>query len=272
LRYILNAMLKTIAKLIIFILLTVITQIGGVLYLVSSVLIGSSAKWKFIKRTAVFIGLYLITTFYIVPVIAPYWGREKIVETEFLEAHSWCYTLANRSYVKPQLNRSLKEVSEAFGTKNPGIKLVYLDANFPFIDGFPLLPHLSHNDGKKIDIALIYKDGQSELTNKKPSRSGYGVYENPKNGEFNQTVVCKKQEYWQYDFPKYLSMGTTNDDISFSEEGTKQLIGIILKQKKVERLFIEPHLKSRLILKSDKLKFHGCKAVRHDDHIHFETK
>lgn len=58
-----------------------------------------------------------------------------------------------------------------------GIQVVYLDTNFPFINKFPLLPHLSHSDGKKIDVSLIYKDEKGKLTNKKPSVSGYGVYD-----------------------------------------------------------------------------------------------
>lgn len=56
------------------------------------------------------------------------------------------------------------------------------------------------------------------------------------------------------------------------EKGTKALAQLILKQKNVGKLFIEPHLKTRLNLTSKKVRFHGCKAVRHDDHIHFQLK
>jgi hypothetical protein len=37
-------------------------------------------------------------------------------------------------------------------------------------------------------------------------------------------------------------------------------------------MIVQPHLKSRLKLKSTKIRFHGCKAVRHDDHIHIQLK
>ena len=30
--------------------------------------------------------------------------------------------------------------------------------------------------------------------------------------------------------------------------------------------------KTRLLLTSDKIRFHGCQAVRHDDHIHVQLK
>ncbi|WP_231970220.1 hypothetical protein [Tenacibaculum jejuense] len=163
----------------------------------------------------------------------------------------------------------LDRVSKELSKKHKGIKLVYLDANFPFFDGFPLLPHLSHNDGKKIDVSLIYEK-DNVVTNKKKSVTGYGVFSGPKKSEYNQITICKSKGYWQYDFPKYLTFGSINKDIEFSKKGTKSLINTILKQKQVSKLFIEPHLKSRLDLKNKKIRFHGCQAVRHDDHIHFQ--
>ena len=30
-----------------------------------------------------------------------------------------------------------------------------LDGGFPFLDGFPLLPRLSHDDGRKLDLAFL---------------------------------------------------------------------------------------------------------------------
>ena len=66
--------------------------------------------------------------------------------------------LMNRNYVRPELNTSLQKIGEGLSKKHKGIQVVYLDANFPFINKFPLLPHLSHNDGKKIDLSFIYAD------------------------------------------------------------------------------------------------------------------
>ncbi|MCR8668065.1 hypothetical protein NO995_10255 [Aestuariibaculum sp. M13] len=264
--------MRILLHIIIFVILTIITQIGGILYLVSILLINRNAKKRRIKRIGIFVGLYLISTFLIVPNVAPIFGREKIKETQFLKAHSIFYKLANRNYVRPELNKTLTQVATEFENQNSGIKMVYLDANFPFIDKFPLLPHLSHNDGKKIDVSLIYKTPNGQLTNKKPSISGYGVYENPKPNEYDQSEVCKKSGHWQYDFPKYLTLGTINKDIDFSESGTRNLANLILKQNSIGKMFIEPHLKTRLNLTNEKVRFHGCQAVRHDDHIHFQLK
>lgn len=252
--------------------MTVFTQIGGIVYIIAVISIKKRSKNRQWKRFGIFAGLYLITTFMIVPNVAPIFGREKIKETAFLKAHSVFYKLANRNYVRLELNQSLNQIATEFETENNGIQMIYLDANFPFIDGFPLLPHLSHNDGKKVDVSFIYEDPNGNLTNKKPSISGYGVYEKPTEKENDQNMVCKQRGNWQYDFPKYLTLGKINQEIEFSEIGTRELANLILKQNSVGKLFIEPHLKSRLNLTNDKVRFHGCQAVRHDDHIHFQLK
>ena len=216
--------------------------------------------------------LYLLATYVIVPITAPIFGREKIKESEMVQAHSFFYKLANRNYVRPALNEAIGKIAGEFERQNSGIKMVYLDANFPFMNQFPLLLHLSHHDGKKIDISLIYEDQNGQLTNKKPSVSGYGVYEGPTKKEYDQISTCKDQGHWQYDFPKYLTFGKVNPAIAFSERGTRRLVKRIVKQPEIGKLFIEPHLKSRLNLKNKKIRFHGCQAVRHDDHIHFQLK
>ena len=235
-------------------------------------LVKKKTEKRRLKRIGFFAGLYLLATLLIVPNLAPIFGREKIKDSEFVQAHSFFYKLANRNYVRPELNKSLAKIGEEFGKKNSGIKVNYLDANFPFIDKFPLLPHLSHNDGKKIDVSLVYKNPNGKLTNKKPSVSGYGAYESPTEKEYDQISICKDKGYWQYDFPKYLTLGKINKEIEFSKNGTRELSNLIVKQREIGKLFIEPHLKNRMNLKSGKVRFHGCQAVRHDDHIHFQLK
>ncbi len=172
----------------------------------------------------------------------------------------------------PELNKTIDEIAKQFENQNSGIKMVYLDASFPFIDNFPLLPHLSHNDGKKIDVTFIYETQKGQLTNKKPSISGYGVFEKPTANEYDQIAVCENRGNWQYDLSKYLTFGKINESIEFSEEGTRELAKLILEQETIGKLFIEPHLKDRLNLTDGKIRFHGCQAVRHDDHIHFQLK
>ncbi len=259
--------LKFFLHLILAVFLTVLTQIGGILYLLSLIVFRKKGKRKYLY----FLGIYLLFTFLIVPYSAPLLGREKITNSEILRPRNYFYVLTNRNYVTPKLNKTLQTVADQFSKNHPGIQLVYLDANFPFFDGFPLLPHLSHNDGKKIDITFVYEEA-GQLSNKKPSLSGYGVYEGPKPHETNQPQVCKNKGHWQYDFPKYLTLGQWSQDLQFSNRGNKELINRILQQPRTSKVFIEPHLKQRLGLGHSKLRYHGCRAVRHDDHIHLQIQ
>jgi len=217
-----------------------------------------------------FTGLYLSSTLLIVPLIAPLFGREKVQHSDIIKPTNYVTVLMNRNYVRPKLNELLNETEqELIGT---GIEIHYLDANFPFINKFPLLPHLSHNDGKKIDLSLIYETENGQISKKQKSRSGYGYFEHPKPSEFDQINKCLTHGYFQYDYPKYLTFGTVNSDLVFSITGTKLLINTILKSSKLGKLFIEPHLKSRMSLKDSRIRYHGCRAVRHDDHIHIQLK
>jgi hypothetical protein len=266
----LKILLKIAVKIVFFGFLTVLTQIGGIVYLASSII---SRKWneqfKF-KTLTVFLSLYLFSTLLIVPSIAPFFGREKVKHSSKIKPTNYMTVLLNRNYVRPKLNELLTQAEKELSQTN--IEINYLDANFPFINKFPLLPHLSHNDGKKIDISLIYETKNGTITNGQKTVSGYGVFENPKSNEYNQVEKCLKNGNLQYDYPKYMTFGSINSDLVFSEKGTKKLINSILKNQYLGKLFIEPHLKSRMKLNDNRIRYHGCRAVRHDDHIHVQLK
>lgn len=232
-------------------------------------MIRSKKKAYKLKRISLFVTLYLLSTFLIVPWLAPHFGRQKIEDNDHMRAHFVLTKLLNRNYVTKELYESLNTIADQFHRKHPQIQLVYLDANFPFFDGFPLLPHLSHNDGKKIDLSFIYKDENGEVTNQKPSNSGYGVFEEPKSTEWNQAKTCQAMGAWQYDFPKYLTLGS-QEDLTADALTTKDLIQCILTESEVDKIFLEPHLKKRWGLNSSKIRFQGCHSVRHDDHIHIQ--
>ena len=261
--------LKFVVDLFIILLLTVVTQIGGVVYFLTLFVQPKNTYYRW-KRLGTFVFLYLTATFLVVPLVAPLFGREKINKQDYVASRTFMTDVLNRNYVRPELNISLQKIATELNKKHQGVKVVYLDANFPFINKFPLLPHLSHSDGKKVDLSLIYEDENKRITNKKPSVSGYGVFEAPKEGAYDQIKRCLSNGNWQYDFPKYFTFGTINPKLSFSEVGTRDLILEILKQPNTGKIFIEPHLKSRLNLSHKKIRFHGCQAVRHDDHIHFQ--
>lgn len=85
------------------------------------------------------------------------------------------------------MNTVLRGLDEILKKEDPNFNIYFLDANFPFFNGFPLLPHLSHNDGKKLDISLVYETQDGEISTKQKSVSGYGVFEGPQNEEIGLT-------------------------------------------------------------------------------------
>lgn len=255
-----------------FIFFTTVTQIGGVILIITSKLIGSQ-KNRFTGDTLFYFGVvYCIFTFLVIPIVAPIFGRVAIENRKHLQPTSYFTILCNRNYVVPEVNYALQQAAVEFEAQHSEITIYYLDANFPFFDGFPLLPHLSHNDGKKVDLSFVYEDEDGIISNKHKSNSGYGVFENPLPNEQNQTELCKQAGYWQYDYSKYLTLGKNDENLLFSEAGTRQLITVLLSQKQWGKLFIEPHLKQRLNLTDARVRFHGCGAVRHDDHIHLQLQ
>lgn len=249
---------------------TVLTQIGGLIYLITIIVVPKQSK-SILKRFVLFVLLYGLCSFLVVPRVAEIFGRKQIEDNSHLKAHSFFYKIVNRTYVKTELNDVLVDLSKKIQVIDKDLKVIYLGANFPFFEGFPLLPHLSHDDGEKVDITLMYQDSQGKLTNKKKSISGYGVYEFPKDGEVNQNEICKTKNLL-YDFPKYLSFGKINNELVFSAKGTNILIQQIINNPEINKIFIEPHLKHRLNINHAKVRFHGCQAVRHDDHIHIHIQ
>ncbi len=286
---IIKILLHTLAVL----LLTVLTQVGGAVWLLYLVIANRTkiffmgkniAQHPFVGsrmgRVALhllgFFALYAFVTFLIVPPLAKYGGRVSLAlnsTKDFpIKPNNRLFCLANRHYVTPRMYATLKDIATDLKTTNPDFQIVYLDANFPFFDGFPLLPHLSHDDGQKLDIAFIYKNLKTNKVTfgKSISKLGYGICETPKKGEYNQAKICTEKGFWMYSILQKMNLHkkrkTTLDEVH-----TKTLIRKIIRHKNVKKIFLEPHLKTRLGLQNEsKIRFHGCHAVRHDDHIHIE--
>lgn len=245
-------------------LLTALTQIGGFIWLLA-ILIALMLKKK---KRFVFPILYVVFNILIIPPIAKSFGREQLpIFNTSLKPKNWAYPLLFRNYVTPDLKFLLENSSKYLKSSN--ITITYLDANFPFFDGFPLLPHLSHNDGKKIDISFMYLNKEGHSTDKKPSVSGYGAFVNSTN---KTAETCLEKGYGQYSFTKHITFGIVND-LKFDKLKTRLLIKKLSESKLTEKIFIEPYLKASLNLSNEtKIRFHGCQAVRHDDHIHLQIE
>jgi hypothetical protein len=266
-------MRKTLIHFLTFVFLTGLTQVGGVVYLLS-LFISSKLHFRRLKTIGLFLAVYLITTFLVIPLVAPFFGRAALPIKGNLKPLNIGTCLLNRHYVIPKLKEQLISIAEKMNKKFEGTETNYLEANFPFYDGFPLFPHLSHNDGRKIDLAFYYKDSQTgDRSNSAPSFIGYGIYEGPVNGEINYPKICSDQGFWKYGILTYLVPKWSVEKLSVDSKRTRRLIRLLATDKITSRIFIEPHLKERWNLnRQDKIRFHGCHAVRHDDHIHIQVK
>ena len=273
---------RVIKILFVFSVLTVLTQVGGVIYLFylpfsSYVKNENVSRWKsFAMRFLGFSILYLLVCLFLIPPLAKKYGRVALPvfsknETP-VKAGNILFYLANRHYVKTELRDAYFSVAKKVAEKYPTAQLIHLDANFPFFDNFPLIPHLSHDDGEKLDIAFLYKnENESKFYNNTFSFTGYGVCERPKKGEFDQPNECEEKGNFQYNFLEKITFAKVKKGYAFDEEANRFLIRELIRQKSIRKIFIEPHLKNRLKLNGQqKVRFHGCHAVRHDDHIHFQ--
>lgn len=259
-------------------LLTALTQVGGIVVLLwlplrrwlKKRLIGN--RWHIAVRAGSFLLFWLLWTFGLIPPIARQLGREAL--PVFGQAHlrpfHLGYCLLNRHYVRPELKALLIDASEKIQSSHPGTVVAYLDANFPFWNGFRLIPHLSHNDGRKADLAFFFQDENGRyLARKALNGIAYGGSVVPLQGETDQPAACAQKGYWQYNL--LTDWLPQRKDRSLDASRTQALIRLLARDPRVGKLFLEPHLKTRLGLAGyAKIRYHGCQAVRHDDHLHVQ--
>jgi len=275
--------IKEILLLILAVLfLTVITQTGGVLLFLcwpwlKKLRFRLSQRWaRRLTRVACFVCLHFMLGITVVPWLASTGGRVPLPVThDHLKPVSYFTVLLNRHYVDEELYEEMVQVANRLGKQKPSLVIGYLDANFPFIDGFPLLPHLSHKDGKKLDLAFIYNDMQSGelLPAFSPSLTGYGIFEEAVRGESSTVEDCRSRGHFQYNFTALIGWDLRAGDYQLNEKATHMLIMEVARSRAIGKIFLEPHLKKRWGLSGEgKIRFHGCHAVRHDDHIHVQLR
>jgi len=273
-------LLRILGSILLFFLLTAVTQVGGIVYLLYRPLgwrIGRRIRPKILAAMVQIAGYLIVLSacaLFLVPPIAQRFGRVPLpiraTAEEPVRPARWFYVIANRHYVRPELREVALGVGQKLRAAHADANLVYLDASFPFFDDFPLLPHLSHDDGRKLDVCFAYRSMKSNTVRyDSPSWLGYGYVEDAADGEEDWTQRCADEGKWQYDM---LSTITRQDrPYSVDVAVTKDMIRLFLRDPRVNKLFLEPHLTRRWGLnKEPKVKFHGCQAVRHDDHLHVQ--
>lgn len=231
------------------IILTLVTQVGGLAWAI--VLLTR-------RRLLVFVACYGALSFIAYALSdrepLPCFGAP-------LKVQSLGYCIANRHYVSPELKQVLIDTAEAVAKRHPGTLTLALDGNFPLFDGFPMLPHLSHDDGDKADLAFQYKDATGYRRGLTRSPMGYFAFEQ------GPTDCDPKWPTLRWDLTMLQPLWR---DLSLEPLRTKTTMDVLLADARVGKVFLEPHLQQTLGLSHPKLRFQGCRAARHDDHIHLQ--
>jgi hypothetical protein len=276
-------MMARVVAAVVVVLLTLLTQIGGLVMLlvwgVSRLALPRAMRaWRRALINALsFVVVYAAISVLVVPPLAALSGRVPLPcraqPDRAFAAGSVLLCALNRHYVVPDLVVLLSELSGEIDRAFPGTTTLFLDANFPFLNGFPLLPHLSHGDGRKLDLAFYYADADSRyLPAATRSPIGYWAFEQPSAGDASPCGARSLLSLrWDLDF-----LQDKFSDRVLEPRRTSAALQWLLTEGlrfKVDRIFIEPYLAARLgVQASPALGFQGCRAARHDDHIHIQIR
>jgi hypothetical protein len=267
-----RAVLRLFVAIAVALVLTALTQVGGVVLLLALGL-GSRLPWRGVKRsvalTSIFVVLYAASGVLLAPPLAGLGGRVPLpCFGEPLRSLPVLCVL-NRHYASPELRTLAEALALDLDREFPGTVTVALDANFPFLDGFPLLPHLSHDDGDKLDLSFFYADPSGAyLPGVIRSPIGYWAFETPDRGEETQCSSDGPSLRWRME-----ALQPLFPNLQLEPQRTQFALRWLFTKGPaygLQRVFLEPYVARRLEVSSPLLGFQGCRAARHDDHIHLQ--
>jgi hypothetical protein len=238
---------------VVFLALTLLTQLGGVAWLIAIQFRHFWIVFAFVY--AAFWGAAYN--------LAPALGRTSIAcfGTE-LRMQSPLYCLLMRNYVAPELLDVAQAAASTVAQNYPGTITLALDGSFPFFDGMPLMPHLSHDDGEKLDFAFYYQANSQYLPATTRSPIGYWAF------ELDDETTCPPA--WLTGRWNMRALQSLWPNRPLEAARTTLLVKTILANPRVTKAFLEPPLAAQLGLSDPKLRFQGCRAARHDDHLHIQ--
>ncbi|MCB9947245.1 MAG: hypothetical protein H6842_05370 [Rhodospirillaceae bacterium] len=234
---------------------------------------GAQGAWRLALGLACFAVAYGVLSLAVVPPLARLGGRVPLQcfagDAAPYQAVSPLFCAANRHYVAPEVRMMVEALAQGLAARYPGTVVQYLDAGLPFVDGFPLVPHLSHDDGGKIDLAYFYQDGDGAYVpglHRWPI--GYWAFEQPLPGA---RLPCAGMAAG---FTLRWDMGWLQPLLPAHPVDTPRMVAMLawlLNQGTaagVRTVLLEPHLADRWQVGGAALRFQGCRAARHDDHVH----
>ncbi|MDZ4776299.1 MAG: hypothetical protein SGJ23_05880 [Alphaproteobacteria bacterium] len=184
-------------------------------------------------------------------------------EANLKAAHSNYCTL-DRNWVTPRAHAVMRDVGAKVAAEHPGAVVHYMEASWPSAVR-PMPPHLSHGDGRQIDVALFYESIAGTPQPRPPTPSGYYAFEPMREGDVDPCAGAKR--------PGNNKSPPPDRSWRLDEQRTRTLIQALLADKRVRRLLLEPHLKARLGFANEaRIRFPGCNTLRHDGHVYVDVR
>ncbi|CUH67359.1 hypothetical protein TL5118_02158 [Thalassovita autumnalis] len=247
-------------------LLTLLTFVGGIAW--AAALFGTHIHFLF-RFTLAYLALSLALLW--LPhllfqnnVVSVPRISNSVQSSQFLKTPA-VYRLMNRDFVTPELHSVARDLADHMARHFPATPrtVTYaLDGNFPFFDWLPLLPHLSHNDGKALDLALYWQDSNGAYV-AGPGKSPLGYW-----GYVDSPSDCPPRAFdlrWDLNW-----LQPRLPDLQLDVARTREALIWLSQDRRVHKTLIEPHILAQIGYDHPKIRFQGCAAARHDDHIHIQ--
>lgn len=254
---------------LIAVVLTLLTQIGGVAYVMALLATklwrrAGSPRWRrTVYLTVATLLVYTIAS-WAMPLLAANFDRVPVR----CGATTKVACLLNRAYLRSTTITVVNKLDRDMASRFRHSHVTVLEGSFPLFDGFPLPPHLSHHDGRKVDLAYFYRDARGQpIPRGSPSPLGYFHFQQPRPGDHEPCAGRFTPLRWDFAWLQPKEPAWVLD-----EERTRAMILWLKARPEVTRIFIEPHLADRLGVGGGKVRFQGCQAARHDDHLHVEVQ
>lgn len=218
---------------------------------------------------ALLVGFALWTSV-LLPALARRFGRVPLpavaTAQDPLGPRSLLTVAAGRHYVVPAAREALLAAARRTAAAHPGAVLRYLDAGFA-LPGWPMVPHLSHGDGRKVDLAFLYADPAGTPVDAAPSPLGYGAHALPEGPAEARAfaardAACAGRGARRWD----LGWLALRPGLTLDRPRTRAALRSLAAEPAVQLLLLEPTLHAALA--APKLRANPCTVARHDDHVH----